>query len=177
MKKLDLGCGFNKREDAVGVDKNPLTPADIHHDLDLFPYPFDDNTFDDIRMINVLEHLHDIVKVMEEVHRISKSNAIIAISVPHFSSCDFYADPTHVRAFSSRSFDYFIPGTELFQYSYSKTARFKKMSCLLGGEYERPWWRNPVLWWVNRHKELYERRFAFIYPQQTLYFVLEVCKK
>ncbi|MBD3271688.1 MAG: methyltransferase domain-containing protein [Elusimicrobia bacterium] len=176
MKLLDIGCGFNKREGAQGIDKNPLTPADVHHDLNVFPYPFDDNTFDDIQIINVLEHLKDIVRVMEEIYRIAKDNARIFISVPHFSGIAHFTDPTHLRGFSSRSFDYFVPGTELFDYRYSSTSKFKKKYCYIGGDKEKPFWKNPVLYWLNKHKDLYEKRFAFWYPQATIIFILEPIK-
>lgn len=53
---LDLGCGTRKREGAIGVDKIPSV-ADILHDLDCFPYPFEDSSFDEIHLDNVLEHL------------------------------------------------------------------------------------------------------------------------
>lgn len=176
MKKLDLGCGFKKRKDAVGVDKNPSVPADIHHDLDVFPYPFEDNAFDDIHIINVLEHLQDIVAVMKEIYRISHNGARIYITVPHFSSADFYTDVTHKRAFSCRSFDYFIPGTDLFGYSYNQLIRFKKHYALLGWKEPESWWHNPLLWMCNKRQDWYERRFAFIYPQQTIHFLLEALK-
>lgn len=177
MKKLDIGCGFNKRKDALGIDKNPQAPADIHHDLNVFPYPLENDTFDDIQMINVLEHLQDIVSVMEEIYRVARHGARLYISVPHFSGVDHFTDPTHLRSFSSKSFDYFVPGTELFEYKYSKTAQFKKVFCYIGGETAKPFWKNPLLYWLNKNKDLYERRFAFFYPQMTIYFILEVIKK
>ena len=43
MKVLDVGCGVNKTEGAVGLDSNPRTAADVIHDLGELPYPFADN--------------------------------------------------------------------------------------------------------------------------------------
>jgi hypothetical protein len=32
------------------------------------------------------------------------------------------------------------------------------------------------LHWLNRHPDVYETRFAYLYPQATAYFVLEALK-
>ena len=101
MKILHLGCGIKKVEGAVGVDIHPDTKADIIHDLNKFPYPFNDSEFNMIICDSVLEHLVDIVKVMEEIHRIAKADALVKIVVPHFSSDDSFADLTHKHFFLS----------------------------------------------------------------------------
>ena len=54
---LDLGCGNRKKPGAIGVDINPNAQADIIHDLNKFPYPFEDSTFDEIYADNTIEHL------------------------------------------------------------------------------------------------------------------------
>ncbi len=54
---LDRGCGKKKRQGAVGVDFNERTDADIIHDLNLFPYPFEDEIYDEVYIDNTLEHL------------------------------------------------------------------------------------------------------------------------
>ena len=115
MKILDLGCGLRKKEGAIGIDSNPRSGADIIHDLNKFPYPFKDNEFDMIVCNHILEHLDDISKIVAEIYRIAKPMAIIVIKVPHFSGVDAFVDPTHKHFFSFRSFDYFIPETELFK--------------------------------------------------------------
>ena len=81
--------------------------------------------FDAIVCHHVLEHLDNVIAVMEEIHRLGRPGARVYIRTPHFSSWQFYTDPTHRHPFSSRSFDYFVPGTALFAYDYSP-ARFRK---------------------------------------------------
>ncbi|MCG3770992.1 MAG: Demethylrebeccamycin-D-glucose O-methyltransferase [Nitrosomonadaceae bacterium] len=71
-KVLDLGCGNKKRPGAIGVDFNDRTAADVIHNLNSFPYPFDDSSFDEIYLDNALEHLDDVIRVMEEVYRLCK---------------------------------------------------------------------------------------------------------
>ena len=51
-KILYLGCGNKKREGAVGVDFNDRTKADVIHDLNIFPYPFEEASFDVIYLDN-----------------------------------------------------------------------------------------------------------------------------
>jgi hypothetical protein len=63
-----LGCGNKKREGAVGIDFNSRSTAEVIHDLNIFPYPLDDGSFDEIYFDNTLEHLDDVIRVMEEVY-------------------------------------------------------------------------------------------------------------
>ena len=177
MKILELGCGRAKTPGAIGVDINPRSNADIIHDLDQYPYPFPDSEFDRVLCFDVLEHLDNFVRAVEEIWRISKSGGTVAVSGPFMSSVNYYSDPTHKRAFTSRSFDYFIPGTAASEYAYS-AARFRLVSV----EYDKPGRaerRGISLWllhWANRNKDWYERRFAFIYPMFQVDFELEVLK-
>lgn len=94
--------------------------------------------------------------------------------VPHFSSSDFFTDPAHKHAFSSRSFDYFVAGTELYRLNYSR-ARFLKRRVQLGFPSRNPL-KNVVLRFINRYPEWYEKRLAFILPVGSILFELEVVK-
>lgn len=69
--KLNLGCGNNYLKGYINVDRVPGI-ADLVYDLDEFPYPWPDNSVDEILMRHVLEHLQDIRKVMDELWRILK---------------------------------------------------------------------------------------------------------
>src|SRR2546422_11352113 len=75
MPVLDIGCGRNKAPGAIGIDKIALPGVDIVHDLNSFPYPFGDSSFDEIYATHVIEHLDTIVGAMEEIHRLAKPNA------------------------------------------------------------------------------------------------------
>ena len=69
MKILDVGCGVNKYPGAIGIDINAATAADVICDLDRFPYPFADESFDSIRVIHVIEHLTDVIRAMRSEER------------------------------------------------------------------------------------------------------------
>ena len=58
MKILDLGCGENKVQGAIGLDNVDINGVDILHDLLRFPYPLNDNSFDIIYLRNVIEHFN-----------------------------------------------------------------------------------------------------------------------
>jgi len=125
-EKLNAGCGTNIKSDCINLDIVPIPGVDVVHDLNKFPWPFKDNTFGEIYMINILEHLHDTIKVMEELHRITKNGGLIHIRVPYWNSYYSIRDPTHIKKFHKESFDYFNPNSKLCQVRphYTK-ARFK----------------------------------------------------
>lgn len=59
--------------------------------------PFEDNSFDIVSAIHVLEHVRDIDKAFEEIHRVSKHNAIIALptclnpcAMIRIGGCNYY---------------------------------------------------------------------------------------
>ena len=98
--RLNLGCGNYKPPGYVHVDKYG-TP-DVKHDLETFPWPWDDNSVEFILLNHVLEHLgHDsnvYLRIFQEMYRVCQADAHIRISVPHFRHDSFFDDPTHVRA-------------------------------------------------------------------------------
>ncbi|MCX6776235.1 MAG: methyltransferase domain-containing protein [Candidatus Micrarchaeota archaeon] len=104
MKTLDLGCGNDKLSGAVGVDIDPNSKADILHDLNVMPYPFENNEFDYVRMKHSLEHLRDIKEVLNEVIRITKPKGKILLQYPHFSSESAYTNYDHKHYLGLSSF-------------------------------------------------------------------------
>lgn len=172
-RTLHLGCGKNKYPGAVGVDVSPASGADIHHDLDVFPYPFNTDEFDTVICINILEHLRDIFGVMREIHRICKPGAVIYILTPHFSDDGSYIDPTHLHHLSVRSFDYLIEGTSLFkEYGFYSDCRFKlRYRQLMLHRFFK-----FLEGFVNKHIALYEEAFCYCIRAEGIYLELEVVK-
>ncbi len=105
--KLNLGCGQFKKKGYVNLDNVVGFEPDVLHDLEDFPYPFKDNTFDLIEADHVLEHLDKPLHVLRELHRISKPGGIIHIKVPHFSRG--FSHPEHKRGFDISLPYYFNP--------------------------------------------------------------------
>jgi SAM-dependent methyltransferase len=93
--KINLGSsGFNK-EGFVNVDIRESVNPDVVHDLNSFPYPFDDNSASHIQLVHVLEHLEKPFLVMGELHRILKPRGTLYIAVPHFSRGFTHAEHEH----------------------------------------------------------------------------------
>ena len=125
MKKINIGCGLNKKDDEFGVDINPRSNADMIFDLNKTPWEIEDSKFEVVYCDAILEHLHNFFGVMEEIWRISKNGAKIYINVPHFSDIAMYSDPTHVKFFSSNSFETL---TGKNQWSFYTDARYEIIS-------------------------------------------------
>jgi SAM-dependent methyltransferase len=94
---LDVGCGRDKYPGAIGIDINPATAADVLCDLDLSRLPFADDSFDEVRAVHVVEHVDDMMAVMEELHRVTRAGGRIFVVTPHYSDVASWTDPTHKR--------------------------------------------------------------------------------
>ena len=94
-RRLNLGCGQFRKEGFLNVDEDPRAEPDVLVDLDSFPYPFDDASFELIEADHVLEHLAEPFAVMAELHRILKPGGVVVIRVPHFSRGMTHADHKH----------------------------------------------------------------------------------
>lgn len=105
IKRLNLGCGTFKKEGYVNLDCYSNLSPDVAHNLNIFPYPFENNTFDLIEADHVLEHLNDPFGAMKELHRILKPGGKLVIKVPHFSRG--FMHPEHKRGFDV-SFPYYF---------------------------------------------------------------------
>lgn len=73
--KIDLACGDNKRgQDWIGVDIVNIPSVDIVYDLSVYPWPFEDNSVDEINCSHYIEHIkHDNVATdLKEI--LDKSN-------------------------------------------------------------------------------------------------------
>ena len=57
-----------------------------HHDLNTLPWPLEDDRFSKVVASHVMEHLTDLVGVMNEIHRVCQNGAHVLILTPHFSS-------------------------------------------------------------------------------------------
>jgi len=96
MKKLNFGCGRNLKKGYINLDGSRLVGADVVHDLDKYPWPFPDNTFDEVYGRDCIEHLKDLFKAMMEIKRICKHGAKVRLIVPYWhSSAAFYPDHTY----------------------------------------------------------------------------------
>jgi SAM-dependent methyltransferase len=168
---LHLGSGRKYQPDAVNVDLTPATKPDVVHDLDVTPWPFPDDRFREVRAFDVLEHLGNLVRVMEEIHRVCADGAVVKITVPHYSCANAFTDPTHRHYFSAASFNYFTGDNE---FDFYTDRRFRKQVARI---VFHPTLLNKVVHRLaNRYPAGYERRWAWTFPAWFLYFELVVVK-
>ena len=81
--KLNLGCGSNILSSYTNLDKFDYYKPDIVHDLEIFPYPFKNDSVDEVLLSHVLEHIGQdpnvFNNIIKELYRICKHNSIIEI--------------------------------------------------------------------------------------------------
>ena len=174
---LHIGSGSRVLPGAETVDILALPGVDIVHDLDVFPWPYADNSFDLIYGHNVFEHLEDQIATMEEFWRILKPQGRIVLTVPYFRSVDAFTDSTHEHFFTSRSLNYFIDAkNSQSEYKYT-TKLFSKVGFWFGWPHRSP---NPVKELVkrfaHRYPTFYDSHLSLLLPVDVLIWELEVIK-
>jgi glycosyltransferase involved in cell wall biosynthesis/predicted SAM-dependent methyltransferase len=118
--KLELGCGEYVAEGFIGVDMKKADHVGIVHDLNVFPWPFKDNTVSHIRAYHIFEHLKDIISVMNECYRILKPEGILELEVPTTDGHGAFSDPTHVSFWNQDTLNYFCQELNPVVYAFSK---------------------------------------------------------
>lgn len=121
IKELLLGAGTRKEKsltfDAISpvfqnvttLDLMPENKPDVVHDLNVFPYPFADEEFDEVHAYEVLEHCGTqgdwkfFFRQFEELHRILKPGGYVCASCPSWDHEWAWADPGHTRIISAKS--------------------------------------------------------------------------
>ena len=169
--RLNIGCGKERLENAVNLDISGDVGADVVHDLNCRPWPFDSGSFDEVHAYDVLEHVEDVAKTLEEIHRICRPGARLHATVPHFSSANAFTDVTHRHWFGWRSFD---PFDAAHQHSHYSNARFRRRQIRIS--FDRTLVNRVIFRLANRWPQEYERRWAWMFPAWFLYVDLEVLK-
>lgn len=152
--KLDIGCGNNKKIGFNGLDRLALPGVDIICDVDKEIIPLPDNSVDEIHSMHFLEHVTNLIPVMEELWRISTNGAKITIGVPYFTSVGAFRDPTHKQFFTYETFDHLTDSNNNLPLFYSK-AKFKIT-------------RKLLLFYPSNSNIFGKMRFAHMLPFQLI---------
>uniref|UniRef100_A0A832G6Q9 Class I SAM-dependent methyltransferase n=1 Tax=Ignavibacterium album TaxID=591197 RepID=A0A832G6Q9_9BACT len=117
---LDIGCGTGHYMEELLIRNHNVTGIDVafgmlmkaKQKLDKFNgkshliksnienLPFNDNSFDVILCIGVIEYLPDIPKALKEINRVLKGDGIVILSAPNLYSLRFLTDPYYlIRGF------------------------------------------------------------------------------
>ncbi len=108
--RLNVGCGRNIRPGWVNLDHAPLPGVDIVYDLEncgQVPLPLENDSVEEFLLSHLIEHIHNTLPLMQELHRVAAPGARALVRVPHGAHDDAWEDPTHVRAYFANSFGYF----------------------------------------------------------------------
>lgn len=116
--KLNLGCGRDIRDGYVNADLARLEGVDLVFDMNQTPWPLDDDCCEVVLAKHCLEHLHDLIKPVEEIWRVCRHGALVHVEAPHFqyTPLDVWGDPTHRRPFGPSTFSYWYPGDGLYSH-------------------------------------------------------------
>ena len=174
---LHLGSGLSPIQGATTVDFNCDANPSVVWDLNQFPWPFEDSSFDQVVALNILEHLDDFLSVMGEIHRVCRPDAEVRILVPHFSSVAVHVDPTHKQYLSASSCDYFIEGSELEkQFGFYVAYRFKMVRRFV--DLSKGLWLIPgASWLVRRRVVFWETYLCYILRGRGIFWQLRAVKK
>ena len=159
---LDVGCGGKKYSGAVGIDLSSDTDADVVHDLNAFPWPLENASFDQVLMQDVIEHLEDLYAVFAEVHRITRPGGRVQVRTPHFSSALAYSDPTHLHFLSAAA----IRGLAEPGFAHYSDIRFDVVDVTL--DLWAPFRVIGIAALANRWPDLYEKYLAFRFPTMNI---------
>lgn len=175
---LDLGCGRNKSAGSIGLDRNPdALGADVLADLNC-ALPFRDGSFDTIRAIHVIEHVHDIMRTMAEIHRVGRDAGQIEIVTPHYSDSSSWRDPTHRWHLNTDSFRFWTAsGIHHERHWYT---RLELRPVRLHVELARPWKLIGFQWLVNHAKpcrQFWEQYACFAVRAKQMEFTFEIVKR
>lgn len=146
MSKLNLGAGNIIKEGYINHDIVELEGIDCVHDLNIFPWPWEDNSFDLILAFDVIEHLDDFMNVMNEIHRVLKKDGHCLLQVPYWNSWGAIADPTHKKNFNEFTFQFLDPNSKFNQerHYYSNT-RFEILEEYFSYAFFSPYLTIPFL--------------------------------
>lgn len=138
MRRVNLGAGLDVRAGWVNLDVVGLPDIDVVHDLDELPWPFGNDSVDEIFGQDIFEHVNDPIGFMCECARILKPGGVLQLRTNYWKSESAYTDPTHRRFCTERTFEYWIRGAAYnIKYGAAYTRggpEFEKVKIALGDD-------------------------------------------
>ena len=163
---LNIGCGKEYLEGWTNIDIDASVKADLYCDISQgLPYP--DNTFDEVLLSHVLEHMREPLKLLAEIRRVCKPGAKAVIHVPHWSNFTAFGTLYHEHYYSHLIYRDFI-GFKLKKIRFNCYRRNKKFIMRIIA---------PVINLItNAWFTLTELLISRILPVSEIIFTLEVEK-
>lgn len=115
LLKLDLCCATRKPEGYYGIDILPFPGVDMVCDLNA-GIPLPDNSCQEVRAHDAIEHMRDGMKTMKEIWRVCTDGALVDILVPSTDGRGAWQDLTHVSYWNQNSFGYWCNDAQWVDY-------------------------------------------------------------
>lgn len=166
-RKLDLGS--SRGQAPAGwetVDKR--SGCNIQADLDGH-WPFEDSSIGVIRAWDFIEHLHDKVHTMNEIHRVLRPGGWLLSGTPSTDGRGAFQDPTHVSYWNENSFWYYTR-KDYSRFVPEITARFQKMR--LCTSFPSDWHRSNDISYV--HADLVAIKDGYNRPNNHIPGMIEI---
>jgi len=114
VAKLCLGCGNKPLKGFVNQDLTLHAPhVDVAWDLNDLPWPWEDETFEKVAAISVLEHLRqNLLTSMDEIWRILVPGGVAVVKLPHWKANISWEDLTHLHCVGPGVMDQLDPRTK-----------------------------------------------------------------
>lgn len=122
VQKLNLGCGEDIRRGYINIDKDSCEEDVYKHNLEK-GIPFKANTVSHIIAKDVLEHIKNLEKLIDEIYRVCIDEAHIFVQVPYYRSDNAFAFE-HKHFSRKKTIEKLFPPPRfhiikiLFQYTY-----------------------------------------------------------
>lgn len=107
QRKLNIGCGYRKKEGLWNVDIDPRVNPDQILDLSQTPWPYEDDFFEKIHAENSLNFIgktpEEFESVMKELYRVSAPGAEWYVTSPHPRSDEALDDYRQARIITPKT--------------------------------------------------------------------------
>ena len=130
VKKLNIGSGRLRYTDFINIDKIQIIDGngdkcvDVILDIEKDKLPYEDNSIEEIKVENILEHLGDgLIFFLNECHRVLKPTGKMTGNVPPFGTNGAIRDITHKRFWVKDSFNY-LTGQSLYNPAFPKAPKY-----------------------------------------------------
>lgn len=124
-RELLIGCGGKRAkglspkgrtqfENLTTLDIEPSHHPDVVHDLNILPWPFEADTFDEVHAYEVLEHIgmqgdyKSFFAHFSEIWRILKPGGLLCATCPSLRSGWLWGDPGHTRTITMESLTFLV---------------------------------------------------------------------
>lgn len=168
--KLNLGCGYTKKEGYIGIDLHNISVADLYLDIGKEELPFKDNSITHIHSSHVFEHLNpsQFTFALKQIHRVLTPYGEAMILMPYATSIsgdsEYHAFRPRYWVFKSFDAKFNTHEYEGVQFHIERTLIFK-------GKYK------PFTFF-NKIVSLYEKTcLRYLIPAQEIKLVLRVDHK